>query len=48
MSIPELTSCLLAPPPVQMGLGVASCVGLGVGIPVFALNLQFWKAKGGK
>lgn len=32
----------------KMGLGVASCVGLGVGIPVFALNLQFWKAKGGK
>ncbi|KAL4458902.1 hypothetical protein ABPG75_013767 [Micractinium tetrahymenae] len=30
----------------KMALGVGSCVGLGVAVPVIALNLQFWKAKG--
>ena len=37
---------LSAPAAVQMGLGVGAVVLGGVGIPVVAVQLQFWKAKG--
>ena len=43
---PPLAPAPCSPPPLQMGLGVASVVLGGVGIPVAAVQLQFWKAKG--
>jgi hypothetical protein len=29
-----------------MGLAVTSLVGLGIGLPLFAAEVQFWKARG--
>ena len=41
---PSLTTLPL--PPLQMGLGVSAVVLGGVGIPLVAVQMQFWKAKG--
>ncbi|KAI3436181.1 hypothetical protein D9Q98_002236 [Chlorella vulgaris] len=30
----------------KMGLAVTSLVGLGIGLPLFAAEVQFWKARG--